>query len=234
MAEGMVAGVQNKVDRATRSSQEALELFRLVGDEDGIAWSLSTLVVAPLENGDPEAAAPLRDEAEALLRKQDNRGGMRRLLHLRGQYVALTGDLTRGAQLLAESGELSVAEGDEFSAASSFHSLGDVELASGDFAAAGPAYVRALEIASSAGADRLVCYCIAGLAGVAADEDDQERAARLWGSAEAYEARLRFSMRWRTLYEERLAGLAQSQPEAYVAGRALDVGDAVDLALGRS
>jgi tetratricopeptide (TPR) repeat protein len=153
---------------------------------------------------------------------------------LRGQHAALTGDLSRAADLLQESGELSEEEGDEFSAASSFHSLGDVRLLAGDAEAARRAYVRALEIATRTGADRLVCYCLAGLAAVDADRGDLSEAARLWGFAEAYEARLQFTMRGRTLYEERLDGLSKSQREAYESGRALDVEDAVDIALETS
>ncbi len=136
--------------------------------------------------------------------------------------------------MLRESGELSEAEGDEFSAASSFHSLGDIELAGGDPGAARDAYMRALRIAADSGADRIVCYCLAGLASVAKEQGDAERAAWLWGFAEAYEARLAFTMRWRTLYEERLEGLRESHPEPYEDGRRLDGGDAVDLALERS
>jgi hypothetical protein len=95
-------------------------------------------------------------------------------------------------------------------------------------------YTRSLEICSRGGADRLVCYCVAGLAAVAAEQGEAGRAGRLWGFAEAYEARLAFTMRWRTLYEERLEGLRESHPEPYEDGRRLDAGDAVDLALDRS
>ena len=231
---GMVAGVQNEVDLAERSSSEALEHFRAAGHEAGIAWTLSTLAVAPLERGEPEAAAPMLAEAEALHRKLGNDGGIRRILHLRGLQAVLVGDLAGASELLRESGELSAAAGDEFSAASSFHSLGDVLLAAGDPGAAAGSYARALEIAARTGADRLVCYCIAGFAAVAVERGDAERAARLWGFAEAYEARLGFSMRWRALYEERLAGLAESQGDVYRAGRELDLQDAVELALQAS
>jgi predicted ATPase/class 3 adenylate cyclase len=230
---GMVAGVQNQVELAERSSTEALEYFRAAGHEAGIAWTLSTLVVAPLERGDPEAVEPMLAEAEALHRKHGNDGGIRRILHLRGLQAALVGDLAGADELLRESGELSAAVGDEFSAASSFHSLGDVQLEAGDPGSA-ESYARALEIAARTGADRLVCYCVAGLAAVAAERGDVERTARLWGFAETYEARLGFSMRRRTLYEERVGGLPASQPDAYRSGRELDLEGAVALALQES
>jgi non-specific serine/threonine protein kinase len=231
---GMVAGVQNQVELAERSSSEALDYFRAAGHEAGIAWTLSTLVVAPLGRGDAEAAATMLAEAEALHRKHGNDGGIRRILHLRGLQAVLVGDLVGAAELLEESGELSAAVGDEFSAASSFHSLGDVQLEAGDPGSAAASYARSLEIAARTRADRLVCYCVAGLAAAGAERGDPVRAARLWGFAEAYEARLGFSMRRRTLYEERLGGLPESQPDDYRAGRELDLQDAVALALQES
>jgi predicted ATPase len=234
LSDGMVAGVQNNLVRAVQSSEEALVLFRATGNEEGIAWALTTLAVPHIDGGDPEAAAPILAEADEILRRLGESGGIRRILHLRGQQAALTGDLAGAAELLLESGERSEAEGDEFSAASSFHSLGDVRLAAGDVEGAADAYERSLEIAARTRADRLTCYCLAGLAAVAAEQGDAAGAARLWGSTEAFEARLRFTMRRRTLYEERLDGLAQSQREAFESGQALDVEDAVDVALGRS
>ena len=65
------------------------------------------------------------------------------------------------------------------------------------------------------------------------DAGKRVNAARI-AVTEAYEARLGFTMRWRTLYEERLARPAESQRDAYRAGRELDLQDAVDLALRAS
>jgi len=234
LSDGMVAGVQNNTERAVQSSEEALELFRSAGNEEGIAWALTTLAVPHIDGGDPEGAAPILAEADEILRRLGESGGIRRILHLRGQHAALTGDLARAAELLLESGERSEAEGDEFSSASSFHSLGDVRLAAGDVEGAADAYERALAIAVRTGADRLTCYGLAGLAAVAAERGDAAGAARLWGCAEAFEARLRFTMRWRTLYAERLDGLSESERKAYESGRALDVEDAVDIVLASS
>jgi hypothetical protein len=89
----------------------------------------------------------------------------------------------------------------------------------------------ALRNAWEGDADRLVCYCLAGLAAVAAEQGDGERAALLWGFAEAYEERLRFTMRWRSLYEERLKPVAAAHPEQLEAGGRLDVDAAVEIAL---
>ena len=171
------------------------------------------------------------DEAEGLHRKLGLPGGLRRVLHLQGQQAAAVGDLDRGRRLLRESADLSVGADDHFSAASSLHSLGDLDLEAGDPEAAERDYRRALRISWDSGADRLVCYSLAGLASRAAESGDPEQAALLWGFVEAYEERLRFTLRRRGLYEERCGPSAAAHPERYDEGRRLGVDEAVEIAL---
>jgi predicted ATPase/class 3 adenylate cyclase len=227
-----VAGVRGDVDQAGAWSETALEHFRATGSEPGIAWGLTTMAVVPIERGDPEAARPLLEEAEKLHRKLGDSGGVRRVLHLQGQQAAAVGDIERGRRLLRETAKLSQAEGDHFSAASSLHSLGDLQLATGDPESAEADYGGALRIAWETSADRLVCYALAGLAATAAVRGDSERAALLWGFVEAYEARLRFTLRRRSLYEERCRPAASAEPEKYEEGSRLGVDAAVELSFG--
>jgi predicted ATPase/class 3 adenylate cyclase len=231
MTGAMVAGVRSDYGLANARSQEALDHFRSVDSREGVAWSLSGLAVAAMEFGTPEDAGPLLEEAEDLSRQLGNDAGFRRVLHLRGQQAEAVGDVDRGRELLRESAERSSAVDDMFSAATSIHSLGDLELEGGRLDAAEAAYRRGLRLSRESGADRLVCYCIAGLAAVAAERGDADRAATLWGFAEAYEARLKFTLRRRSLYESRLRPLAVVRGEPYEAGRRLDLESAVELAL---
>jgi predicted ATPase len=231
MVASMVAGVRSNFEQAASWGEESLTHFRATGSELGIAWGLTTMAVLPLERGHPESAGPMLEEALALHRKLGNPGGVRRVLHLQGQQAAAVGDIERGRRLLRESADLSKQEGDAFSAASIFHSLGDLELDAGEIVEADRAYREALEVAWDSGADRLVCYGLAGLAAVAAERGDAKRAALLWGFAEAYEQRLRFTMRRRSLYEARLAASAAVNAEELEAGRRLDVDAAVEIAL---
>jgi predicted ATPase len=231
MSASIVAGVRGDFDQAAEWGTAALEYFRAAGSEVGIAWSLTNVANFPILIGRPEEAEPLLAEAEALHRKTGDADGLRRVLHMQGQQAAAVGDIARGRRLLRESGEAAQRLGHRFGTASSFHSLGDIELDSGDVEAATDAYTVALRNAWEGDADRLVCYCLAGLAAVAAEQGDGERAALLWGFAEAYEERLRFTMRWRSLYEERLKPVAAAHPEQLEAGGRLDVDAAVEIAL---
>ena len=226
-----VAGVRSDFEVAASRGEEALAYFRAVGADEGIAWSLTNLAIMPMELGRPEEAAPMLEEAEALHRQAGRVAAIRRVLHLRGQQRAAVGDIEGGLRLLRESAALSRAAGDVFSDVSTTHSIGDLELEAGELDAAAEAYEDGLRKAWETGTDRLVCYCLAGLAAVAAVRGDAERAARLWGFAEAYEARLKFTMRRRSLYEERAAPVAASNGKHYDEGKRLDVGAAVELAL---
>ena len=232
MTASNIAGVRSDFDQAAAWGIEALEHFRVGGSELGLAWSLTTMATIPLERGDVEQAGLMLEEAEALHRKIGDPAGIRRVLHLQGQQAAAVGDVEQSRRLLREAAELSRADGDLFSAGSTFHSLGNVELESGEVEAAERAYRDALRLAWDCEADRLVCYSLAGLAAVAAERGDTERAALLWGFAEAYEKRLRFTLRRRSLYAERLDPVTAAHPEQRDAGRRLDVDAAVEIALG--
>jgi predicted ATPase len=227
----MIAGVRSDFERAMGWGQEALDLYRALGADEGIAWALTTVALGPMEQGRPEEAGPMLDEAEDLHRKLGLPGGLRRVLHLQGQQAAAVGDLDRGRRMLRESADLSVGANDHFSAASSLHSLGDLDLDADDPEAAERDYRDALRIAWDSGADRLVCYSLAGLAARAAQSGDPEQGALLWGFVEAYEERLRFTLRRRGLYEERCRASAAAHSERYDAGRRLSVDEAVEIAL---
>lgn len=227
----MVAGVRGDYASASVRGEEALRIFRALGSEEGIAGALTGLAVVPVELGRPEEAGPMLEEAEALHRKAGNSGGTRRVLHLRGLQAAAVGDVDKARRLFRDAAELSRQEDDTFSAVSALHSLGDVELGAGEIDAAEAAYRDGLRSAWDTSADRLVCYCLAGLAAAAAARGDAGHAALLWGFVEAYEERLRFTMRGRALYGELLEPAAAGHPEQLDAGRRLGVDAAVEIAL---
>jgi predicted ATPase len=228
---GLIAALRSDWPRAKELGEEALDFFRRAGHRNAIAWSLTNLAPLPMEVGEPEAAAPLLEEAEALHREARDDAGLRRTLHLRGQLAAATGDGERGRTLLRESADLSLRAGDQFSVASSLHALGDVEFEEGEVEAADEAYAAALRVAWETGAQRIVCYSLAGLGAVAAERGDLEAAALLWGFVERFEERLTFTLRRRVLYAERLQPAAEAHRERWEAGRGLDMGAAVGYAL---
>ena len=228
---GMIASVQSDWVRTKELGEEALEIFRRCGHALGIAWTLMNIVIVPLEFGRAEEARAMLDEADALLRSEGGEGGLRRIGHLYAQLAAETGDSDLARKQLRESAELSLAAGEDFSAATALHSLGDVEFTEGEIDSAAAAYAEALQLAWRTGAQRVVCYSLAGLAAVAKERGRLEDAALLWGFVERYEERLTFTLRRRELYAERLEPAAEAHRDRWEAGRDLDVGAAVDYAL---
>jgi predicted ATPase len=228
---GMIASVQSDWGRTQDLGQEALAIFRRRGNVLGSAWTLTNLAVVPLEFGRAEEARAMLDEADALFRSEGREGGLRRIGHLYAQVAAETGDTERARKELRESAEDSLVAGENFSAATTLHSLGDVELVEGEIAAAAAAYTEALRVAWDTGAHRVTCYALAGLAAVAADRGRLEEAALLWGFVERYEERLTFTLRRRSRYADRLDAAAKTHPERWQAGRDMDVGAAVEYAL---
>jgi hypothetical protein len=66
-----------------------------------------------------------------------------------------------------------------------FHGLGETALAQGDAPLATAHLTEPLNLFRELGERAGVSWCLAGLAGAAVLDEDPERAARLWGTAEA-------------------------------------------------
>jgi hypothetical protein len=83
----------------------------------------------------------------------------------------------------------------EHGLAAALHSLGDLELEAGRLADASAAYAEGLRVAREIDAPRIVCYCLGGLAAVAAANGDRERAGALWRAVGALEQQIGFRLR---------------------------------------
>jgi len=66
-----------------------------------------------------------------------------------------------------------------------YHSLGETELGLGKLAEATRCLAQGLTISQTLGDQASIAWCLAGLGSVAALDEEPERAARLWGAAEA-------------------------------------------------
>jgi tetratricopeptide (TPR) repeat protein len=117
--------------------------------------------------------------------------------------------------------------GQELFVAANTHSLGDLALDRGDLAAALGLYRESIEPALRGRAPGHVAVCLAGIASVLAERNDDDQAARIWGAACAAEGALGFRMLApeRRRYELRLARL-EGTP-AWIAGKGLTLEQAV-------
>ena len=109
------------------------------------------------------------------------------------------------------------------------HSLGDLELDRGNFAAALARYQESLDESPRDRSRRVVPFCLAGIAAVLVEQGRLEEAATLWGATSAGEDALGFRILGveRSRYERRLARL-EGTP-AWTSGRDVSLEEAVEL-----
>ena len=187
---GYLAWARGERDQAVRSHEEALVLYRAIGDSFGTGASLMNLGVFWREEGDLPRARRLMEEAASAFRAS---GDVSALAHALGQLglLALTeGDLERAAGLCDEGVALARRVGNEYTASTILRATASVALQRGDHAEAARCFGEGLEIAGRLGYDGAVASCLKGIAAVAAASRDHERAARILGAAHALDQRL--------------------------------------------
>ena len=164
--------------------QESLDLYRELGDEEGIARATAELGGVAIAEVDLDRAAALYEECIPLLRKQGNLsrlavafGNLGTIAHMRGQHetaVAHYGDAIRSARSAA----------DEDGVAVNLHNLGRSELALGRTDDGFEALRESLAIARRLGYREVIAYCLGGFAELGMIEEDAERAATLLGASQ--------------------------------------------------
>jgi predicted ATPase/tetratricopeptide (TPR) repeat protein/DNA-binding XRE family transcriptional regulator len=216
--------------------EESLAIFRELEDQAGIAdVSLSLAEVASMQ-GDTEGATSLVEKALPYFRAHDNPEGVGWALNHLGHVAQIRGDYERARWLHEESLEWFEEGGGENPEA--FEALGETALAQGEPTLAITYFGKSLKLSREQGARLYTAWCLAGLAGVAALDEDPERAAQLWSAAEA----LRQSIGGRAApashaMHERLMAAAREQmgqpafDAAWAEGQAMTTEQAIELAL---
>jgi tetratricopeptide (TPR) repeat protein len=225
---GQVASFDDDPQPSTELFRESLALFQEIGDEVGTASALANLGEAIRLTGDLPEARRLLEESDQLLEQIGDRD--ERTYYLRGlaKIAAAQGDPTRARALL----ETSLALAPSLWC---HQALGDLELSTNRLDEAESVYGETLGLARTAVARRVACYCLAGLAAVAALRADADRAGRLWGAVVALDNVLRPGLRTaeRSEYERHLAAVRRepSFEPAVAEGRSFELTDALEYAL---
>jgi tetratricopeptide (TPR) repeat protein len=226
-------------DRQARARmEESLSAARAAGDIGNIALILTDLGQVVLRQGDYTTARIYSEQALAAARAVRDRGYMAQALNNLGELARCHGDHTQAEACYTESLALFRSQGSSVDIPRLHHNLGYVALHQGDLARA-----RALMIESLAGfrdshSRRGIAECLAGLAAIALACEDETRAARLWGAAEALRDAAGVAM-WaadRIEYERQVAALRAGMDEralaaAWATGRALTLEQAIAEAL---
>jgi tetratricopeptide (TPR) repeat protein len=183
VAAGRLALLQRDVEPARAYFEQGLILFQEARDIWGTAWALTGL--AEIES-DTERKRALAEKSLAQFRSTGDHWGIGFALYTLAELARLSGEDTRAATLFEESAAMFRAAGDQRGIGFVLLSLGRTWLHVGDHVRA--ASVLAESLALLAGVEDRgtgMAAVLQGLGSLAHERGDQERAAKLYGAAEA-------------------------------------------------
>jgi|SRR5579859_291702 len=186
---GWLAREQGDADTAHLRMDEALAIYRELGDTRCIAWNTVTQGEVAVIREDPAGATALIEEGLALFRAIELPEGVAWAYNHLGHVAQIQGQYLRAKRLHQESlplfGETAKQNEGDLGAAWAYHGLGETALAQGESTNASAHLIKALALFRELGDRAGVSWCLAGLAGVAMLDEEPQRAAQLWGAAEA-------------------------------------------------
>jgi predicted ATPase/DNA-binding SARP family transcriptional activator/DNA-binding CsgD family transcriptional regulator len=238
---GWLAGIQGDIGAATALMEEALALYRQLGDEEGIASALTNLgMAAVLGQRDDIPLPAVMEELGELKPRLENRMTLAYLLMLEGLIALSRGDLEQSVALHEEGLELFREIRDTRGILHCLLNLGLLALIQGDYEGALPLLRETLRLGWNSDYTETIQYSLHGLACVAASREQPVRAARLWGTVEgmqeAYGVHITAITHAVTNYEGRLAAARSQLDEevwsaAWAQGKAMPLEQAVEYAL---
>jgi predicted ATPase/class 3 adenylate cyclase len=177
---GILACVQSDFRTARSLLEEALAIFRQIGDRRGIAGTLIHLGNVALAHPDRQAAArSLYEESLAIHRELGDRPGTACCLANLGEVARNQGD-DAAARTLFEEGLVTFRElGDERSIALLLSNLGNISQEHGDYGAARSLYEESLAISRELGDRWGIAASLGNLGSAAYDQGDYAAARSL-------------------------------------------------------
>src|SRR5215203_4099896 len=182
---GWVACLREEYGQAQQLYEESLALSREMSDSWWIASSLSSLASVSGFQGDSERAIALYEKSMDLFREQGAKQSLAFCLNNLAMVVCSQGDLGRDAQLTEEAVALQRELGTRGGASIGLCNLGWIALLQDHLGRAADLYRESLSLAWDSGLNPQVQSALEGFTCVAGAKGDAERAARLWGAAQA-------------------------------------------------
>ena len=231
--------LRGEPDQAAASALESVAAAREASDPETLAYALGMHGLAALSRGDLDAAEAVLPEALALFRGLGDPQGVSSGLYGLANLALARGDGDEAMRLLGEGEALSREAGNWSMLATCLGTQAISTRLDGDDARTAELLRGSVEIAGMLRDDYNVVFCVTGLAGVAAREGRAERAARLFGVADALSEKTGAGVSWsvlRNLNERDLAVTremldSEAFEAAWAEGRAMTLEEAVAYAL---
>ena len=177
---GVLAESQGDWETATRLHQESLEIFRTIGDQQGVAWSLNNLGVVAIDLGDFDRAQTLLEENLAVSEKANDKAGIATALTDLGLIAHHNHDYDQATALWIRSLALFRALGDESHVARALNNLGTIAMQRGEYERAHALLTESLEIHRSVGDRQAIASTLNNLADTTSNLGDPETAMGLF------------------------------------------------------
>ena len=181
---GAFAFRQGDFTRGKEVTEEALALFRELGDTNEIGRCIGTLGNIAVGEGDLDRATELYEEAAELARQAGNRSRLAVILANLGSIAGQRDEADASARYATEAVALQRDLGEVDALSVSLHNLGRAEIALGHLEAADAALTESLALARELGYREVMAYVLSGLAELALLQRREERAAELLGASE--------------------------------------------------
>ncbi|MGH2736178.1 MAG: tetratricopeptide repeat protein [Actinomycetota bacterium] len=228
------------VESAVALLNEALGLFRKVGDRMSEASCLNSLGIVARNQNDLDRAEELLSQSASIRREIGDQAGTAGSLDNLGIVAVDRGDLDRAQRLFEESITIDRARGDEWGVACALGSLGVVHLERGKLEEAHTAVERALRTFDRIGDLDGAVETMEALAGVDAAAGRSLRAARLGGAIDAIRRRVGIPLspvdriHWERWLERPRRELGDDFEGAWAEGTEMTTEQAISYALGES
>ena len=231
--------VRGELDRAVAVAAESSAAARAAGDPETLAYALEMQGVAAVSRGDLYTAKAALPEAQRLFRERGDPHGVSSGLYGLANLALARGDDDEAMRLIAEGEAVSRETGNWNMLATCLDMQAISTRLDGDDVRTAELLRESVGIAGMLRDNFNAVYCATGLAGVAARQGRAERAARLFGAADALSektgAQVSWSL-WRSLNELDLASTramldSDAFAEAWARGRAMSLEEAVAEAL---
>jgi non-specific serine/threonine protein kinase len=241
---GYILFFQQDYARAIAALEEAIALYKELGDNSGTAYALANLGYAVVHGAYSERVATFVKEGEALMQEGDLEVHPRAFLRIILAHAAMEDDdLDWAVSQLEEGLALCRELGDLRNTSMCLFLLGMIELKRGDLDRGAPLLEEGALIARELKGRLGGAYYGLGLGKVSALRGRPVRAARLWGAAEALREQMGMSLSQFDLahsgYERDLAAVISALDEssfdaAWAEGRAMSPEQVFEYALDES
>jgi predicted ATPase/DNA-binding SARP family transcriptional activator/DNA-binding CsgD family transcriptional regulator len=237
---GVLSEESGLYKRAEKLHEQGLALYRRLGNEEGVAASLTSLGALAYAVGDLERAMLVTQESLVLKRELGDERALMSSRNNLGEMMQKAGKLAEAQALFEENLKSDEILGDEWGTAVSRLNLGILAIEQRDLTRSVTLLFEALRAFVHLGDEDASIECLDSLAGAAGVRGDWVRAATLFGAAEAAREKLGIPIRPvdRDRYE-RLVAASQRGPgkkawaAAWSAGRDIPLQQATEYALSR-